>query len=230
MNYRIVLILIAVIFTSGKMHSQWTDYGGWTSATVTKKVAKKTYASANYAMRWDRDFTRLGTTFLDADISREIVDDINFTISLRVGVSKTDEYQWEPQRRFSTNARYKIDLGKKSSISLRAQYQTGHKGASTPGQGIEFSNAFRSKFTYSYRHSKKYKFSLSAETFFRPIYSFYALSDYRARISVRKKLAKRKYLSLGYQVETPRGGPDPWVEHAIICNFSLDMKRRKSEK
>ena len=230
MNYRILLILIAVIFTSGKIHSQWTDYGGWTSATVSKKVAKKTYASANYAMRWDRDFTRLGTTFLDADISREVLDELNVTVSLRVGASRTDEYQWEPQRRFSANARYKLDLGKNSSVSLRAQYQTGHKGAGTPGQGIEFSNAARSKLTYAYRASKKYKFSLSAETFFRPINSFYQLSDYRARISIRKKLAKRKYLSLGYQVETPRGGPDPWVEHAIICNFSLDMKRRKSEK
>ena len=87
MNYRILLILIAVIFTSGKMRSQWTDYGGWASASVSKKVAKKTYASANYAMRWDRDFTRLGTTFLDADISREVLDELNVTASLRLSLN-----------------------------------------------------------------------------------------------------------------------------------------------
>lgn len=229
MDYRIISILIAALSLNGKALSQWTDYGGWASATVSQKVAKKTYASASLAMRWDRDFTRLGSSFFDADISREVLDDLDLAFSLRAGTSRTDEYQWEFQRRFSANARYKYDLGKKSALSLRAQYQTGHKGPRTNLQGIEFSQAARTKLTYSYKASKQHRVSLSTEAFFRPLYSFFEWSDWRARISLRKKLSKRKYLSIGYQVESPRGGPDPWIEHAIICNFSLEKKRRKSK-
>ena len=142
----------------------------------------------------------------------------------------TNEYQWEPQRRVAANAKFKYSLGDKSSISLRLQYQSGYKGVRTPGEGLDFSKAARSKLTYFYKIAKGYRLSLSAESFFRPLYDTYEWSDIRGRISVRKKLSKRKYFTLGYQVETPRGGPDPWVEHAIICNFSVQMKRRKSEK
>ncbi len=230
MNYRIVLVLIATLIIGGAASSQWTDYGGWASASISQKVSKKTVVSASVAMRFDRDFTRLGSTFIDADLSREVLNDLDLVISFRAGASMDDQYLWEPQRRFSANARYKYSLGKKSALSLRAQYQTGHKGASTPGEGIEFSNAARTKLTYTYKVSKTYRLSFSTEAFYRPLSSFYEFSDLRGRISVRKRVAKRKYLTIGYQVETPRGGPDPWAEHAIICNLSLDKKLRKPEK
>lgn len=230
MYYRIISILIVALSLNGKVLSQWTDYGGWASATISQKIAKKTYASTSLAMRCDRDFTRLGSSFIDADISREVLDNLDLVVSLRTGTSRTDEYQWVFQRRFSANARYKYDLGRKTALSLRAQYQTGHKGPRTNFQGIEFSQAARTKLTYSYKASKKYRVSLSTEAFFRPLYSFYEWSDWRARISLRKKLSKKKYLSIGYQVESPRGGPDPWVEHTIIGNFSLEKKRRKPKK
>lgn len=230
MNYRIVLVLVATLIIGGVASSQWTDYGGWVSASISQKAAKKTVVSASVAMRFDREFTRLGSTFIDADLSREVLNDLDLVISFRAGYSMDDQYLWERQRRFSTNARYKFSLGKKSALSIRAQYQTGHKGARTPGEGIEFSNAARTKLTYTYKASKTYRLRLSTEAFYRPLGLFYEFSDLRGRISVKKKVAKRKYLTIGYQVETPRGGHDPWVEHAIICNFSLDKKRRKSEK
>ena len=230
MNLKAISLFATMALLYANAHSQWTDYGGWASATVSQKVAKKTIASLNAAMRWDRDFIRLGSTLIDTDISREILDDLDITASFRAGTSRTDEYQWELQQRFSANARYKVNLGENSSVSLRAQYQTGHKGPRSPSEGIEFSNAARTKLTYSYKASKTYKMSLSTEAFFRPINTAYQWSDWRARISLRKKVAKRKYLTIGYQIESPRGGPDPWVEHAIICNFGLEKKRRKSEK
>ena len=49
----------------------------------------------------------------------------------------------------------------------------------------------------------------------------------RATFSQKKNLKKR-YVTFGYQLECPRFVPDPRFEHAIICNFSLEKKRRKS--
>ena len=230
MSCRIISILIATLFICGSASSQWTDYGVWSSASLSQKVAKKTVATASVAMRFERDFTRLGSTFIDADLNREVLDNLDLGVSFRAGASMDDQFLWEPQRRFSASSRYKFSLGKKSALSLRAQYQTGHKGARTPGEGIEFSNAARTKLTFTYKLSKSYRLSLSTETFYRPLNDLYEFSDIRGRISMRKKVAKRKHLTIGYQVETPRGGPDPWVEHAIICSFSIDKKRRKSKK
>ena len=76
LNKKYFLRVIVVFFISLVANSQWADYGGWTSLSLSQKVAKKTVASADIAMRWDRDFSRLGSTFIDASISREVLKDI----------------------------------------------------------------------------------------------------------------------------------------------------------
>ena len=217
-------------FASAVLNAQWVDHGAWTSASLSQKIMRKTVASADLAARFDRDFTRIGSTFINTEIDREVANGLNLSLAFRGGASMTNEHQWEPQRRIATNARYKKGLGDKASISIRLQYQSGHKGVRTPGEGLDFSKAARTKATLYYKVAKGYRLSFSGESFFRPLYDIYEFSDVRGRISMRKKLSKRKYLTIGYQLETPRGGPDPWVEHAIICNFSVQMKRRKSEK
>ena len=220
------VVFTVVFFISLVANSQWADYGGWTSLSLSQKVAKKTVASADIAMRWDRDFSRLGSTFIDASISREVLKDIKASVALRGGASCTGEYLWEPQRRVAGALRYKNSLNKKSSLSIRLQGQTGMKGIAP----LDLSTAARIKTTYYYKISKKYRASFSTEVFFRPLYSNYEWSDTRFRVAIRKKVRKRRYFTLGYQLETPRNGPDLWVEHAIICNFSLEKKRRKSDK
>ena len=217
-------------FSSSVLNAQWVDYGVWASASISKKIIRKAVASADFAARFDRDFTRISSTFINVEIDREVAKGLNLSLAFRGGASMTNEYQLEPQRRIATKARYKKGLGKKASISIRIQYQSGHRGVRTPGEGLDFSKAARTKATFYYKVTKGYRLSLSGETFFRPLYDIYEFSDLRGRISVRKKLSKRKYLTIGYQVESKLDGPDPWVEHAIICNFSAQMKRRKSEK
>ena len=106
------VVFTATFFTSIVAHSQWADYGGWTSLSLSQKVAKKTVASADVAMRWDRDFSRRVSTFIDASISREVLKDITASVALRGGASCTDQYQWEPQRRVAGALRYKNSLNK----------------------------------------------------------------------------------------------------------------------
>ncbi len=217
-------------FSCVSLNAQWVDYGAWTSASISQKIMRKTVVSADLATRFDRDFTRIGSTFINAEIYREIAQGLNLNLAFRGGSSMTNEYQWEPQRRIAVNARYKKGLGEKTAISVRLQYQSGYKGVRAPGEGLDFSKAARTKATFYCKVAKGYRLSISGETFFRPLYDIYEFSDVRGRISLRKKLSKRKYLTIGYQVDSPHGGPDPWVEHAVICNFSVQKKRRKSEK
>jgi hypothetical protein len=181
-----ILLIAATLLSPFTSLSQWTDYGVWTSMSVNQKVAKKTFVNLDAALRWDRDATRLGSTFLNADLSRNLMDFLEVTASVRVGASRTDEYLWEPQRRVAVIARLKTDLGEDLSFSFRAQYQTGHKGFPSPN--IDFSRAARTKATLNYKLSKDWRLSLSGETFFRHDYLTHYWSDTRLRISARHKV------------------------------------------
>jgi hypothetical protein len=221
------LLLAAILLSPSISLSQWTDYGAWASVSVNQKIAKKTYYNLDAAMRWDRDLTRLGSTFINADISRKLSDLFDATASIRLGASRTDEYLWESQKRVAAIIKFKMDLAGDFSFSLRAQGQTGFKGALTPD--LDFSKATRTKATLYYKFSKDWRFSISGETFFRPVNDTYQWSDTRGRISARFKVSKRRYATFSYQLERPRLGNDPWTEHTIICNFAIQKKRRKTD-
>ena len=226
MKLRVCSLTIGLIFAQVSAVAQWADYGLWSSVSVSQKVAKKTSASLDFAARFNNNFSVLGTTFVDSEISREVLDDVNLGAAIRVGGSQTDEYHWESRLRLAFNAKYKTKVGGKSSLSFRLQYQSGTKGV---GPTV-FSNATRFKVSCRHKVSKEFRLSLSSEVFFKPFYSSYEWSDTRVRISIRKKISKRRYVTFGYQLERPRFGPDPWSEHAIVCNFSLEKKRRKAGK
>ncbi len=223
MKLRFFALTITFVFAQVSAIAQWTDYGLWTSASISQKVAKKTSASADFAARFDRDFSRLGTTFIETEVSQEVLDDVNLGVAIRVGGSQTDEYQWETRRRITFNAKYKTKVGETSSLAFRIQYQSGTKGKGP----IDFSNAARFKASYTNRLTKEYRISFSSEVFFKPVYSCYEWSNTRARVSVRKKISKRKDVTFGYQLECPRSLSNSWVEHTFICNYSLEKKRRK---
>ena len=152
---RKVLATISFLaFLSAGLYAQWVDHGAWTSVSISQKIMRKTVASADLAARFDKDFTRIGSTFINAEIYREISKGLNLNLTFRGGASTTNEHQWEPQRRIATNARYKKGLGEKTAISARIQYQSGYKGFRTPGEGLDFSKAARTKATFYFKVAK----------------------------------------------------------------------------
>ena len=57
-------------FSSAALNAQWVDHGAWASATISKKIMRKTVASADFAARFDREFTRIGSTFINAETGK----------------------------------------------------------------------------------------------------------------------------------------------------------------
>jgi len=223
------LLSLASVLCSFTTWGQWTDYRVWTSASVSSEVNKNNNVSIEFMARWDRDVTRLGTTFINTDFSHELVNNMEVIGSIRLGLSRTDEYSWESLRRVSAALRWKDGISDKWSTSIKLKAQTGYKGISMEGFAIDFSEAVRLNPTLYYKASKRVRLSFSAEWFFRPVYSTYEWSDTRLRISMKKKIAKRRYLTLGYQIQQPRTGTDPWTEHTLICSFDLRKKKIKKD-
>ena len=121
MKLRVCSLTIGLIFAQVSAVAQWADYGLGSSVSVSQKVAKKTSASLDFAARFNNNFSVLGTTFVDSEISREVLDDVNLGAAIRVGGSQTDEYHWESRLRLAFNAKYKTKVGDKSSLSFRLQ-------------------------------------------------------------------------------------------------------------
>ena len=223
------LLFIAAALCSFTAWGQWTDYGFWTSASVAQQIDNKNGYSIEFMSRWDRDITRLGSTFINADFSRQVIKNTEVRASLRLGLSRTDEYAWESLRRVSGALRWKDGFSDKWGASIKLKVQSGHKGVAMEGFAIDFSEAIRLKPTVYYKVSKGVRLSFSAEWFFRPLYSTYEWSDTRVRISLKKKVGKRRYLTLGYQIQHPRISTDPWTEHTLICSFDLKKKKIKKD-
>ena len=220
------LIAILILVTVDNLHAQWTDYGLWSGAGISQDVFENFSYEVETQARWDYDFSRLGSAFTDVGISQDLspfAPDFKFSASLRLGMSRADNFMWEPIRRLSGSARWKTDLSENASVSCRLRYQSSFKDEG-------FANAVRLRGALHYKVSKKLKATVSTEVFTRQKDLGWYYSDFRARVVLSAKTSKRRWVSFGYQVEQQKNTADPWTEHRLICTYDIELKRWKGKK
>lgn len=222
---RHVFVLI-ILVTVDNLHAQWTDYGLWSGVGISQDVFENFSYEVETQARWDYDFSRLGSAFADFGVSQDLspfAPDFKVAASLRLGMSRADNFMWEPIRRLSGSARWKTDISENVSVSCRLRYQSSFKDKG-------FANAVRVRGALHGQVSKKLKAIFSTEVFARQNDFGWYYSDFRARIVLRTKTSKRRWASFGYQVEQQKNTADPWTEHRLICTFDIEIKGRKGKK
>lgn len=229
---RLKLILFASIFLASiGAKSQWTDLGAWTSASVSGELKKKQLDySVSAASRWDMDVTRHSLAFVSAEMGYKFADDWSTSADLRLGSSRTDEYAWETVQRVSADVKWKHKLNKKFDLGFRLKGQTGFKGPLPSIAQTTFSKALRIRPSVYYDLPKGRSIITSVEFFMRHNDARYSWSDTRLRISMKDKVAKRKFVTISYLFEKEREGPDPWAYHVIAIDFSMKKKRKTVDK
>ncbi|PCJ81622.1 MAG: hypothetical protein COA49_02635 [Bacteroidetes bacterium] len=228
----LVLSLILGIVSKTSL-GQWSDYGVWSSVSCSQNLSDDLSYSASAATRVGYDFTRVESVFSNVSISRKltpIAKGLKLDASIRLGMSKTSTYLWQPIRRLSASIKWKFDLSENMTFSSRVRYQTASKGLLATPASHHLRSAARFKTGLTYSVSKKLRLGLYTEFFSRPQNLGWYYSDHRMKLVVNVKTAKRRWASFGYQVEQQKNTPDPWTEHRIICGFDLEMKQRKAEK
>ena len=217
---RLAIVLLSLFFSSTSIFGQWTDYGVWSSMSISKNITNNLEFSSEAQTRLDYDASRLGSAFTNFTLSREFSPYWKLSSELRLGMSRTDEYALEPLRRITISAKYKRPLISNLSASLRFRYQL----KSDYNQTLRLSPALY------YKVSKKLRLAIYSELFFKPSQEGFYQSDFRYRFMAKHKVSKRRWVSFGYQIDQDKNTSDPWTQHVLIWSYDLELKKRKGKK
>ena len=217
---RLAMVFLAIFFSSTPTFGQWTDYGVWSGISVSKNISNNLEFSSEAQTRLDYDASRLGSAFANFTLTRELSPYWKLSSAVRLGVLRTDEYAIEPLRRISLSAKYKRPIFSNVSASLRFQYQL----------KTEIRQTFRISPALYYKVSKKLRFAIYTELFFKPSQEGFYQSGFRYRFMSKHKASKRRWVSFGYQIEQQINTKDPWTQHVFICSYDLELKRRNGKK
>lgn len=224
-------ILIAfATFASGVASAQWTETGAWASASVYGKLTDGIDYSLSGAVRWENDVTRIGQSFLSAELGYDLPGNFSVSADYRQGFSRRSDMTWRGLQRGSVDLKWKQKLTKKVDVGMRLKAQSGYKGSLLDMAQTTFKTALRLRPTAYFDLPKGRSISTSVEFFMRQDAAAYFWTDTRYRVSFKDKVAKRKYLTISYLFEKERGGPDPWTYHVISVDFSLKRKKKTVDK
>ena len=98
---RLAIVFLSILFSSTSIFGQWTDYGIWSSISISKNISNNLEFTSETQTRLDYDASRLGSAFTNFTLSREFSPYWKLSSELRLGVSRTDEYADEPLRRIT---------------------------------------------------------------------------------------------------------------------------------
>jgi hypothetical protein len=217
---RIAIVIFYFLCFSQSIFGQWTDYGIWSSASISKNISDHLDFSSETQARSDYGASRLESAFTNFTLSRKLSPSWKLYSALRLGMSRTDDFALEPFNRISVSARYKRPLTSNLSSSLKVLYQI----------NTDVKQTFRLRPTVSYKVSKKLRFSMHSEFFFKPSQEGLYLTGSRVRFLVKHKVSKRRWISFGYQIDQDKNTSDPWTQHVLICSYDLELKRRIEKK
>jgi hypothetical protein len=217
---RLATVIFYIFFFSPSIFGQWTDYGIWSSASISQNISNNLNLSSEAQARLDYDASRLGSAFTNFTLSRKLSSNWKLYSALRLGMSRTDEFALEPLSRISVSARYKYSLTSNLSSSIKVLYQINGDVRQT----------FRLKPALYYKVSKKLRFTIHTEFFFRPSQEGLYQTGSRLRFLMKQKVSKRRWVSFGYQIDQDKNTSDPWTQHVLIWSYDLELKKRKGKK
>ena len=196
----------------------------WTGISVAQNLRRDWAWSMEGQLRsgsWS-----LEEGLIDASVSKDVdaVQGLDVSGQWRTAWSFPADGGWTTSWRWASSAQYKVAIGK-DDVSIRLRHQWGGDWMRPWDQA-----KWRARVKWSHDLPDGWKFVPSAEGFWgRATHGVLGGPDLevlalRGRLDVDKKLAKRRHLLVGYQVQTnPRTFTS--VEHRVILSFDVDLKK-----
>lgn len=224
------LLILLSLASSSSTSAQQTETGLWTSASMFSKLNDSFDYSVSAASRWDQDVTRYKLAFVSGEITYKISKKWDIAADMRWGASRTKELNWENMRRASTDLMWKQKLNKKIDLGMRFKAQSGVKGPIPSLAQTTFKSALRFRPAVYFDLPKGRRLTSSVEFFIRRDQNELLWKDTRLKLSLKDKVAKRKYVTVSYLFEWERDKADPWSYHVISLDFSMKKKRKTVDK
>ncbi len=197
-----------VVDVGQKLPADWS----WSAKSQLRTPAENMW-------RWDEGLVDVGLTK-----SLDAVPGLAVTGQWRTGWQWPQAGGWTMGWRWATSARWKTDVGD-HALGVRIRHQFG-------GAWMRPWDRARWRAAVKWTHDlpSGWKLMPCGELFLGREGGELAPQAWRGRLSVDKKLSKRRHLVLAYQAQAPIQGKPEVTEHTVILALDVALKKVKRQK
>jgi hypothetical protein len=204
-------------------HTQTRDAGLWAGFTLDFDLKKKFHAGADVQSRWNENITEARSNFIQPWISKDWTDDFSTLFSYRIAARRTLDNIYEGRDRANLDLKYKIKL-RDIKIQYRIRLQR-ELGIFDTERAVNAQSAHRHRIKFGYGINKKFDVSVLGESFFSADKNQeQTLTDLRFKTSVKYKVKKRNYFSVGYLIQKEYNAVNPVMDFNVVIGYVLVVK------
>lgn len=226
---KIILLACIMTWTSQNLLAQQKDFGLWSDLNLVYKINKKCDFSLVEELRFNENITELQSQILEPSFSYKIIKNTTLGVAYRWSFKRRLEDTYSERHRYIILVKYKQDIAKKWSSTLRLQYQNQYSDIGRSEDWQKGSHMLRCKLQPSYQYNKKNSISISAEL-------LYNITDQRPLSAVRYALGwdyaikKNQKISVGYMMEQEYNTSNPYLSSIINIGYEIELNKYFKKK
>jgi hypothetical protein len=203
---------------------------GWFAVSAGQNLPRAWEWSTEGQLRSSQGRWSEGVLDLGVARSFDALQGLALSGQWRTGWDWPPEGGWTTSWRWATSAQWRADVGE-HKLGIRVRHQFG-------GPWMRPWDRARWRFQVKWTHDlpRGWKLEPALESFLGP--SFVAGEGaldlqpvaLRGRLTADKKLAKRRHLTFGYQLQSGRPNSSPDLEHTVLLALDLELKKVKKRK
>lgn len=227
MKIKEVFVISSLIFLiCNAVVAQNNDFGTWSGLTIAKNLPAKFDLGINFQLRLNENSTQVKTYFYDINLSRKLNDNFKGFISYRMGGKRQLDGFYLASQRFSFGLSAKI---KKEELKFgyRIKLQNSNNNFIASDSHADIGFVVRNKISVKRKIIKKTSMWASYELFTGAFESQLVITDWRWKIGVDRKIKKRQYLSLGFQIQRELINSNPLTDYILFVGYEIELKKRK---
>ena len=218
---RIEVLIITFLLSFSGM-TQLSDQGLWISSDLEKKLPGPYTIGLTPEVRIGQGMTRWNAILMDASF--------NYKATKWMRVSFVVRHSWRHNmgNHVGTRQRANIDVVFDKDVSdikwsYRFRVQSGFNGVLGEGER-DFRQAIRHRFKARIKLMKKTWTTLGYEFFFSNAAEGFNWTDGRLKASIKRKVNKRQYATIGYLYQNEWNTKYPLREHVLTLSYSYTFK------
>lgn len=215
--------LVILLGCSQFVCAQVSDAGGWFYFSLEKDLPDKFTMGVETDVRLNENLSEAKTIFAEPWVSKEWSDGFSTTLTYRVLARRGLDNSYSERDRLSIDFKYKRKIKKIGlQYRLRVQRQLGvlnKESASQSDVGL------RHRLKAGVKLSKKWGAAIAGESFYSMNNSgVLEHTDIRLKSTLKYKVKKRNYASVGYLFQREYNTNNPVTEYNLVLGYTLMIK------
>lgn len=224
---KVIFTLFLSLCVGAVSRAQSSDAGFWAGTDYTLDWNKQLSFNGELQGRFGQGFSRYQRALIDLGGDYKLNSYFRVTLAYRFGHALRNDGRQDLRQRVNTDLRLRLK-SERIKYDFRVRYQAGRRNTDERDQDLREGLRFKSKMTF--KVARRTNVSPAFELFFSDRNGEYRYSDWRVRLDLKRKVAKRRELRIGYLVQSEVNRRNPITEHMIVVGYSLESKRQRPKK